>query len=199
MLEPDEDLKKFEEGLKKPRVSGVKKDRIVTCPGCGKKQTMMQVALGQDVKCRKCGNTFPLEKSLAEDAHMVTMAAVNLQVQQMEMMQRVGKVAPPPRKKITVTTRIPEKSFAGAAILTFILYAIWPLGFIVNIVYLLKARSYHAKAGKSGGAAFLLGVWFFLFGLLPLIGIVVIFILGVMGIFDLQSWIDSLKSAAPPG
>ena len=133
MVEADDDLKKFEEELKKPRISTVKKDRIVTCPGCGKKQTMMQVALGQDVKCRKCGNTFTLEKNLAEEAHMVTMAAVNLQVQQMEMMQRVGKVAPPPKKKITVATRVAQKSFAGAAVLTLILYLlIWPLGFIFS-------------------------------------------------------------------
>jgi len=125
MVEPDEELKKFEEDLKKPRTSGVKKDRIVSCPGvCGKKQTMMQVVLGQEVKCRSCGMTFEVKRELAQDAHLVTMAAVDLQVKQMELMQRVGKVAPPAKKKITVTRQAPSKTEGGSSAGKIILYII---------------------------------------------------------------------------
>ncbi len=114
MVEPDEDLKEFEESLKKPRVSGVKKDRIVTCTACGRKQTMSQVCIGEDVKCKSCGATFTIKKEQAEDAHLVTMAAVDLQVRQMELMQRAGKkIAPRAEKKITVTSTAPQKHKSG--------------------------------------------------------------------------------------
>jgi hypothetical protein len=114
MVEPDEDLKNFEESLKKPKVSGVKKDRIVTCGACGRKQTMSQVSIGEDVKCRHCGATFTIKKDQAEDAHLVTMAAVDLQVRQMELMQRAGKrIAPRTEQKITVTSKTPPKRKSG--------------------------------------------------------------------------------------
>jgi transcription elongation factor Elf1 len=116
MMEPDEDLKKFEEGLKKPRTSVVKKDRIVTCPLCGKKRTMMQVNIGQELKCKSCGGDFVLKRELAQDAHLVTMAAVDLQVKQMEFMQRVGKVAPPAKKRITVSSPQVVKGSGGGAL-----------------------------------------------------------------------------------
>jgi hypothetical protein len=114
MVEPDEDLKEFEESLKKPRVSSVKKDRIVSCTACGRKQTMSQVAIGEDVKCKHCGATFTIKKEQAEDAHLVTMAAVDLQVKQMELMQRSGKrIAPRSEQKITVTSSAPQKQRSG--------------------------------------------------------------------------------------
>jgi transcription elongation factor Elf1 len=124
MMEPDEDLKKFEEELKKPKTAGIKKDRIVTCPGCGKKQTVMQVKLGEEVKCRSCGNMFEVKKEMAQDAHLVTMAAVDLQVKQMELMQRVGRVPPPPKKKITVSTTTPTKPKGGSSGLRILLYLV---------------------------------------------------------------------------
>jgi hypothetical protein len=114
MVEPDEDLKAFEESLKKPRASGVKKDRIVTCTACGRKQTMSQVSIGEEVKCRHCGGMFTIKREQTEDAHLVTMAAVDLQVRQMELMQRAGKkIAPRSDKKITVTSSAPKKQRSG--------------------------------------------------------------------------------------
>jgi ribosomal protein S27E len=129
MMEPEDDIKKFEEELKKPKISGVKKDRIVTCPGCGKKQTVMQKKLGEEVKCRSCGNMFGITRELSQDAHLVTMAAVDMQVKQMDFMERVGKVPPPPKKKITVSSpqvvkRKKEKSGALKALLVIVLLII---------------------------------------------------------------------------
>jgi transcription elongation factor Elf1 len=140
MLEPDEDLKKFEEGLKKPRTSSVKKDRIVTCPGCGKKQTVMQVRLGEEVKCKSCGQMFEIKKELSQDAHLVTMAAVDLQVKQMEFMQRVGKVAPPAKKKITVARpQVKKTGGTGRAVLKIILWLIALIALAVAILVGLHA------------------------------------------------------------
>lgn len=183
----DDDVKKFEEDLKKPKVSGVKKDRIVTCPGCGKKQTMPQVAFGDQVTCRKCTVSFELLKEMAEDAHMVTMEMVNLQVKQMDRLQKAGAVAPPPSKKITMAKRVAEKSFVVPAIVTLILYAVWPVGFIVNIVFLLKARKYREAAGKPGKCAFLLLIWFIVLGILTLVATVVIVVLSLVELIELGS------------
>ena len=134
MVEPDEDLKKFEEELRKPRTSGIKKDRIVSCPGCGRKQTMMQVVLGQEVKCRNCGMSFEVKRGMAEDAHLVTMAAVDLQVKQMELMQRVGRVAPPAKKKITVTRQAPRKTKDGSSAGKIILYIIIVIVVVIAVL-----------------------------------------------------------------
>ena len=140
MVEPDEDLKKFEESLKKPRVSGVKKDRIVSCSACGRKQTMSQVAIGEEVKCKHCGATFEIKKEQAEDAHLVTMAAVDLQVKQMELMQRSGKrIAPRSEQKITVTSTGPQKprSAGGGGGGKAVLYIILLLVIIAAIIAVL--------------------------------------------------------------
>jgi len=197
MMEPEDDIKKFEEELKKPKTSGIKKDRIITCPSCGRKQTTPQVALGEEVKCRKCGASFNLERGMSEDAHLVTMAAVDLQVQQMELMERVGRVAPPPRKKVTVASQPLSKSFVGPAVLTLILYLVlWPIGFIANIAYLVKAQSYSSIVGRSVGGASLLKLWFVLLGILPLLGLIAIVVLSIMGIVDLQPYIDKIRGAA---
>lgn len=125
MMEPDDDIKKFEEELKKPKTAGIKKDRIVTCPGCGKKQTVMQVKLGEDVKCRSCGQSFEVKREMSQDAHLVTMAAVDLQVKQMEFMQRVGRVAPAPKKKITVSSpQVTKQRGGGSGVLKAVVYII---------------------------------------------------------------------------
>lgn len=138
MMEPDEDLKKFEEELKKPRTGVVKKDRIVSCPSCGIKRTMMQVSIGQEVKCKGCGADFVIKKELAQDAHLVTMAAIDLQVKQMEMMQRVGKVAPPAKKKISVTTpQVIKPKSGGHGPLKIILYLVILLVIALAVVLAL--------------------------------------------------------------
>jgi transcription elongation factor Elf1 len=197
MAEPEEELKKFEESLRKPKTTGVKKDRIVTCPGCGRKQTMMQVVIGGEVKCRKCGASFELKREHAEDAHLVTMAAVDLQVKQMEFMERVGKVPPPPKKKITLSQKFPEKSFVAPALLTLVLYLLWPVGFVLNAVFLAKARRHAAATGRPPAGTTLLGLWFFLLGILPLALAAVVLVLGITGALDLAPWLDKIKNLLP--
>lgn len=187
MSDLEEEARKFEEDLKKPRTSDVKKDRIVTCPGCGKKQTMVQVALGDMVECKKCNTSFELEKEMAEDAHMVTMAMVDMQVKQMDRLQKAGAVAPPSQKKITMAKRIPEKSFLVPAIVTLILYIAWPVGFVVNIIFLLKARKYQETAGKPGSGAALLTVWFLVLGVLVLVAVAAIVVLSLVELIEMPS------------
>jgi hypothetical protein len=85
---------------------------------------MSQVAIGEEVKCGKCGASFEVKKDMAEDAHLVTMAAVDLQVKQMEMMQRVGRIAPPQKKKITVSTPQARPKSGGGGAGKVILYII---------------------------------------------------------------------------
>jgi len=196
VAEPEDDLKHFEQELNKPRL-GVKKDRIVTCPHCGKKQTKMQVSLGEETKCKKCGQTFEITKKLAEPAHMVTMAAVDMQIKQMEHAEKFGRVPAPPKKKVTLVKRVEERSFLGVAILIFILYnacITWPVGFVLNIVYLVKARSYAAGRGEAPRGSSLLKLSFILLGIIPLVAVAVVVGLATAGVINIRELLDKLRS-----